>query len=222
MIHAYDEKYLDDAMQNLGEAVDYAVNSCGITMENFFDLFIATGIASQFAAGVPKYVSGMSGTELVYEVIEKSGLDMYMPETQTEYDCSSAYWCGFIIAYYQWYTDMSYEEIFANIPASEIEKLYPTHHEASEDKFVDTVNKIISRKYTTTNLQRLRKNCGLSQRELAEKAEVNLRTLQQYELGTKNINKAAVGTLSSLAKVLSCRIEDLMETISTVIPPKSV
>lgn len=211
MTRAYDEKYLDDAMQNLGEAVDYAVNSCGISMESFFDLFIATGIASQFAAGVPKFVSGMSGTELVYEVIEKSGLDMSMPVSRTEYDCSSAYWCGFIIAYYQWHTGMSFGEIFSNISASEIERLYPTLHEASEEKFVDTVNKIIARKNTTTNLQRLRKNCGLSQRKLAEKAEVNLRTLQQYELGTKSINKAAVGTLSSIAKILGCRIEDLME-----------
>lgn len=211
MTRAYDEKYLDDAMQNLGEAVDYAVNSCGISTGKFFELFVATGIASQFAAGVPKFVSGMSGTELVHEVIEKSGLDMSMPTAQTEYDCSLAYWCGFIIAYYQWYTGMSFEGIFANISASEIEKLYPTLHEASEEKFVDTVNKIIARKNNSTNLQRLRKNCGLSQRELAEKAEVNLRTLQQYELGTKSINKAAVGTLSSLAKVLGCRIEDLME-----------
>lgn len=29
-MNAYDEKYLDDAMKNLGEAFDYAVNSCKI------------------------------------------------------------------------------------------------------------------------------------------------------------------------------------------------
>ena len=211
MIYAYDEKYLDDAMKNLGEAVDYAVNACGIDMGQFFELFIATGIASYFANGVPKYVSGLSGTELVHEVIEKSGMEQPLSSSQTEYDCSSAYWCGWIIAYYQWSTGKNFKEIFANVSTREVEKLYPTLHEASEEKFVDTLNKIIERKSSSTKLQILRKNCGYSQRELAEKAGVNLRTLQQYELKAKDINKAASGTLLALAKVLGCKIEDIME-----------
>lgn len=61
--------------------------------------------------------------------------------------------------------------------------LYSTHHEAAEDKFVDTVNAIIKRKNNPTKLQAQRKRCGYSQRELAEKSGVNIRTLQQYELG---------------------------------------
>ena len=41
MMHAYDEQYLDDAMRNLGEAADYAVNACNMTLQKFFDLFVA-------------------------------------------------------------------------------------------------------------------------------------------------------------------------------------
>ena len=52
---------------------------------------------------------------------------------------------------------------------------------------------------------------GYSQRELAEKVGVNLRTLQQYEIRAKDINKAAGATLLALAKVLGCRMEDLLE-----------
>ena len=40
MMHAYDEQYLDDAMRNLGEAADYAVNACNMTLQKFFDLFV--------------------------------------------------------------------------------------------------------------------------------------------------------------------------------------
>jgi DNA-binding Xre family transcriptional regulator len=40
---------------------------------------------------------------------------------------------------------------------------------------------------------------------------VNLRTIQQYETRSKDINKAAGKTLLSLARALSCRIEDLLE-----------
>ena len=54
-----------------------------------------------------------------------------------------------------------------------------------------------------TKLQELRKNIGYSQRELAEKSGVNLRTLQQYELKAKDINKAAT-TLLALSKTLGC------------------
>ena len=93
----------------------------------------------------------------------------------------------------------------------EIQKLYPTLHEASEKKFADTVNRMIRRKNPTTRLQAQRKICGYSQRVLAKKSGVNLRTLQQYELGAKDINKAAGGSLLALAKTLGCRVEDILE-----------
>ena len=212
-MYAYDEQYLDDAMQNLGEAADYAVNACKISLDKFFDLFIVTGLASQFGNGVPKIISGLSGTELVHEIVTKSGIEQDLPEVQTEYDCSPEYWCGWITAYYQWYTGRAFKDIFKNISAGEIERLYPTLHEAAEEKFVDVVNSIIEKKTATTKLQTLRKNIGYSQKELAEKSGINLRTLQQYEVKAKDINKAAAKTLLALSKTLGCRIEDLIEGI---------
>ena len=211
MIHAYDNQYLDDAMKCLGEAMDYAANSCQVNMDSFLELFIGTGYAEQFAAGVPKYVSGLSGTELVMDVLTKSGMDMDFPQAQIDYDYSPQYWCGWILAYYQWYTGRSFKEIVKHITMQEIEKLYPTLHEASEKKFVDTVNRMIRKKNPPTRLQAQRKISGYSQRELSKKVGVNLRTLQQYEIRAKDINKAAGATLLALAKVLGCRVEDLLE-----------
>ncbi len=211
MTHAYDEKYLNDAMRNLGEAADYAVNACNIPLNTFFELFIATGISSQFETGTPKIISGMSGTELAEDVIRKSGINRCFPDPQTEYDYSPEYWCGYIIAYYQWITKKSFNEIFQKITPAEIELFYPTLHEASDDKFVDVMNSIIDNRKTSTKLQTLRKNCNYSQRELSEKSGINLRTLQQYEVGSKDINKAAGLTLLQLSKALGCKIEDIME-----------
>ena len=210
-MRAYDEQYLNDAMRNLGEATDYAVNACKISLDKFFELFIATGFSTQFGNGVPKIVSGLSGTELVHEIIMKASIEQELPDVQTEYSCSPEYWCGWIVAFYQWHTGRTFKDIFQNVSTKEIEKLYPTLHEASEEKFVDVVNSIIERKKTTTKLQVLRKNIGYSQRELAEKSGVNLRTLQQYELKAKDINKAATSTLFALSKTLGCKIEDLLE-----------
>ncbi len=210
MTPAYDEKYLDDAMRNLGEAFDYAVNACGIEPDRFAELFVASGYADLFGKGNPKIVSGLSGTELVMEVVWKSGLKMDFPEAQVEYDCSPEYWCGWILAYYQWRSGCRFRDILNGLPVSEIYKLYVLH-EASEEKFVGTANEILAKRRDVTKLQKQRKLCGYSQRELAERAGVNLRTLQQYELGTKEMSKAAVSTVMALANVLGCRVDDLTD-----------
>jgi DNA-binding Xre family transcriptional regulator len=84
-------------------------------------------------------------------------------------------------------------------------------HEASEEKFVATVNRIICNKNLPTRLQKRRKDAGLTQKELAGRSGVKLQTIQQYEMRAKNINKAAAETLLQLAQILYCSIEDLLE-----------
>ena len=81
------------------------------------------------------------------------------------------------------------------------------HH----SRAIDALNRTIRRKSLPTRLQRRRKDCGITQRELSEKSGVNLRTIQQYERRSKDINKAAGATLRALSIALSCRIEDLLE-----------
>ena len=211
MLHAYNEVYLNDATKNLGEAFDYAINACKIDIETFMKLFISSGYADLFGKGVPKVIAGLSGTELVMEIVNKAGLIYSFPKPQIEYDYSPEYWCGWILAYYQWKTRRTFKDIEGNLSVIEVLQMYPTLHEASEDKFVDTANAIILRRNKTTRLQRQRKLCGLTQKELAQKAGVKLRTLQQYEMKAKDINKAAVSTILSLASVLGCKIEDLLE-----------
>lgn len=209
-MHAYAEEYLNDAMENLGEAFDYAVNACSLTLDAFLELFLASGCADSFGKGSPKVIAGLSGTELAMELIAKTGKQMDFPEPRISYDCSPEYWCGWILAYYQWATGRTFREIHSHLSMNEIYKLYPTHHEAAEEKFVDTVNAIIQRRHEPTRLQRQRKLCGYSQKQLAEKAGVNLRTLQQYESGAKELAKASVSTVAALARVLGCQIEDIV------------
>ena len=211
MMYAYDEMYLNDATRNLGEAFDYAAMVLNIPMDDFLDMFIVSGIADQFAAGVPKFVSGLSGTELVWEVLSRTGKNIDMPASQTEYDYSPEYWCGWILAFYQWNTGKSFKEIKKYLPMSEIYKLYPTLHEASEEKFVDVANSILEHKNLPTKLQTVRKAIGLSQKELSEKSGVTLRMIQQYEQRAKDINKATASNLFALAQAFGCKAEDLLE-----------
>lgn len=60
-------------------------------------------------------------------------------------------------------------------------------------------------------IQEIRKARGLSQRELAEASGVNVRVLQHYEQGFKDINKAAAETVKALADALGVKMEDLLE-----------
>ena len=61
------------------------------------------------------------------------------------------------------------------------------------------------------NLKRIREETGISQSQLADQCEMSVRTLQHYEQGNKDINKAAAETLYRIAKVLNCKIVDLLE-----------
>lgn len=211
MMYAYDEIYLNDAMRNLGEAFDYSATVLSISMDDFLDMFIISGIAEQFADGVPKFVSGLAGTELVWEVLSRVNRNVDFPSPQTEYNYSPEYWCGWILAFYQWNTKKSFKEIKKYLPMSEIYKLYPTLHEASEEKFIDVANSILERKNLPTKLQTVRKAIGLTQKELSEKSGVTLRMIQQYEQRAKDINKATACNLFALAQVLGCKAEDLLE-----------
>ena len=109
MTRAYDKFFLPIVMKNLGFAVDYAVNECGVSADSFFDFFIASKVAKAIEEGSPVFTCDCSGTEL------------------------------------------------------------------------------------------------------AELEGVNLRTLQQYEIGSKDINKASGRTINSLALALHCNFYDVME-----------
>ena len=73
MTHAYKEFFLDDAMETLGSAVEYAVLSLNIAGQEFLDLFLTSGIAGRFGQGDAMYLSGMSGIELARKVLTVCG-----------------------------------------------------------------------------------------------------------------------------------------------------
>ena len=70
-----------------------------------------------------------------------------------------------------------------------------------------------------TNLQKARTSSGhwITQRQVATAAGMSLRTYQDYEQGTKNINRAAAITVYTLAVTLTnltdhhWTVEDLLE-----------
>ena len=205
---AYNSSYVNSAMSCLGEMLDYGANTCGIDPECLFRLFIGLGYAAAFETGMPKYVVGMSGCELAQRIIDESDLETN-PESDEIYP--DIYWCGWILAYYQWSTSIPFIDIIKHISFDYLHQAYPALHTASEDKAVETFNSIIKKEQRMSRIQAARLNSNYSQSQLAIASDVNLRTLQEYENRRRNINLASGTVLLRLAKALGCNIEDIME-----------
>jgi transcriptional regulator with XRE-family HTH domain len=72
-----------------------------------------------------------------------------------------------------------------------------------------------------SNLQEKRKAAGLSQRQLADRVGMSVRTLQYYEQGALDFNKAAAETAYRLAVALECSVEDLLD-VERILGPDPV
>lgn len=211
MTNAYQEIYVSKAQSVLGDAFDYAINTCGIKGEDFIKMFIVSEISTSMENGEPKYLAGKSGIEIVREIVFETTGKEIKEEPQDRLARSSEYWAGWAIAYYQWWSSRKYADIFKVITFEDLQAMYYTLHEADITKFVDVVDERIKAVYTETNLKRLRTAYGCSQSELAKLSGVSLRSIQMYEQRNKDINNASASTLNAIAKVLGCTIEDLLE-----------
>ncbi len=211
MTHAYREIYLSNAQSVLGDAFDYAINTCQIPGDDFVRLFAASSISRRMENGEPSVLSGKSGIEIAIEVVLETTGKRLDTEPHESIARSAEYWIGWAVAYYQWYSSRRYGDIFKVLTFDSLQKMYYTLHEADITKFVDIAEEIVKEHFKDTNLKRIRTVYGCTQAELAELSGASLRSIQMYEQRRKDINKASVETLYGIAKALGCTIEDLIE-----------
>lgn len=210
MTHAYNPLYLEDAMNNLGSMLDCAVNAVHCDLRVFYEMFLSSGIASMMEMGNPRYVSGLSGVELL-QLVHKKASDKTVPElTYLPLERTPEFWVGWALAYYQWHSGFSYLFIQRNgLDINMVQSLYPTLHEADLTKFVITADAIIQQHSTPrkSTLKIIRKQAGLTQNQLAEISGVKLRMIQAYEQGDQDIRKAEAQTVLALSHALACAPE---------------
>ena len=213
MTNAYSELYLDDAMNNLGDMVEFAVCDLSLDPDEFFGWFISSGIASKFEKGNPKYITGMSGIELAEAVLDETNVSYEKREPSYVEFKGREYWAGWILAYYQWATGKRFEDIVkGGLTLSTVFSMYILH-EADESKFVSAANEIIARNRANrkSKLSEIRKARGFTQQQLSEASGVTLRMIQLYEQKRNDISKAQVTVVINLAKALGCEVEDLID-----------
>lgn len=213
MMNAYNKLYLEKAQVALGSMLDYAVYDLKYDAERFWALFISSGYADRFGSGDCALTVGKSGIELARMTMEAASGETVTAKPQYTADRSPEFWAGWALAYYQWFSGLSFREIQNAVSIKEVIALYSPYHEMDIRQFCDKMTGLYKERQPETNLKRLRKTLGITQKELAEQSGVPLRTLQQYEQRQKDINKAQAEYLIALSKILNCPPEALIEKI---------
>lgn len=207
MIRAYDKNYLAKAQNNMASMLDFAVYNLKEDLTSFYKKFLQSRISKQFERGESAVIAGKSGVELALEVIGNEKLaSKYHPAANR----TPEYWCGWALAYFQWFTNLSFWEINSFIPVAEVLAFYSPYHEMDISKFCDKMIELYNNRKKYANLKKFRLAAGFSQSELAEISGVPVRTIQQYEQNQKNINVAKAETVVKLAKSLNTTVERLM------------
>ena len=211
MTQGLDKRFLEKVMINLGEAFAYAKQDYDLSLDTFMSYLIVSGYAKEIEEGNPSIVFGQSGYEWVHNVFRLLNINVDIKMPAFDYRRLESFWCGYVLMYYQSQSGYSFSAIQKRISIEDICSMYYPLHESSEDKFVDVMNGIMKGYGVVTKLQAKRKMLGLSQSQLAKRADVNLRTLQEYEIGQKDINKASSETVYRLALALNCEVKDILE-----------
>lgn len=210
-MRAYLSDYVPYAQRILGDMLDFAVNTCDMDIDEYFELFTVSSVSTQFQNGNPTYIAGKTGCELVREVIADAGMEPLSVEDEMYLDKSPEYWAGWALAYYQWYTCRTFIKIHKAVSLKQIVSMYSIYHEMDITHFIDTMNELWDNYYKETNLKRLRKLAGLSQRELSDLSGVPLRQIQLFEQRQRDINHTKAIDVVKFARVLSCKTEDLLQ-----------
>ncbi len=208
---AYDEMYLPLAQRVMGDMYDFAVNTVGMTLPAFHEMFIMSGMSRQIEIGNPTYVAGKNGCEVAREVIQTCSDIPVDTEDVMYVDKSREYWIGWALAYYQWISGRSFNAIDECVGIDKLYGMYDTLHEADISLFVEIMDEKFKNDRKESMLKRLRVYAGLSQRTLSENSGVPIRQIQLFEQGQRDINKTQGTTLYQLSTALGCSMEMLLQ-----------
>lgn len=211
MISAYDEVYLGTARVTLGTMLDHAVNELGMELESFWRDFLDSGLADRFGRGDYQLITGRSGVELAYDVLERiEGAPVRPVPYQAVSSRSPEYWAGWALAYYQWKSVSTFRQITDKVLIRDIVGLYHPYHEMDISQFCDRMDQLCGLQ-EDSRLKQRRCLVSLSQSELSALAQIPLRTLQKYEQKERLLSQASFETVFRLAQVLQCDPLDLVE-----------
>lgn len=209
MIRAYDKIYLNGAMNRLGDMLEYASLDLGFDPDAFFKIFLDSTVARRFEVGDVSIISGRSGPEIANIVLKETDFKYCDVEPTWREDKSDIYWSGWILAYFEWYTNIPFRVLWRNITIRKLRKVYPTLHEAGITKITAELKSMLKgiRKNKISDIRKIR---GWTQRQLANMSGMSVSQLQRLESGERKVENLTLKTAVSLASALGVRVEEIM------------
>lgn len=123
MFFPYPERFIPNAMCNLGEMYGYAVHTLKYDIDEFQKIFLESGVAAKFEVGNIEVIVGMSGYELAYYVLWETELpSTNLPLTPISHSTRS-YFAGSSVAQLQRLSGRTFENIHSYLPMSKIENM---------------------------------------------------------------------------------------------------
>ena len=196
----YNEMYLNRIRELSALIFEICLYDLNMEDIDFIDKVINSSIINNLS-NADVDIIGRSSIELIYELLN-------IKINKNNYLYKDEYWIGFNIAYLSWYYNKSFKEVLSEVNLNEFRKLYITYHEMDERHLKDYLS---TRLGVKSKLKEMRLKRRLSQSQLAYLSNVNVRNIKTYEQNENDINKAQVNILLSLARVLNCSIEDILD-----------
>lgn len=196
----YNEMYLNRIRELSALIFEICLYDLNMEDIDFIDKVINSSIINDLS-NADVDIIGRSSIELIYELLN-------IKINKNNYLYKDEYWIGFNIAYLSWYYNKSFKEVLSEVNLNEFRKLYITYHEMDERHLKDYLS---TRLGVKSKLKEMRLKRRLSQSQLAYLSNVNVRNIKTYEQNENDINKAQVNILLSLARVLNCSIEDILD-----------
>ncbi len=118
-----------------------------MTLKSFSTLFLQTNIPEYIEIGYTTYIAGKDGVdfclEIEREVFHVDTRNRPLPQN-TDF-CTTAtqdYWVGYMIALYQWHSNLTFQEIFNKVSVKDFYDYYWRYHQEDETKFLQELDSI--------------------------------------------------------------------------------
>lgn len=157
VIPSYREFYLPYAQEVLGSAFEEASLNPEIGLSAFYVSFLASDYSRYFARGFPSVVMGNSGREFCWKVMR---MTTQAAERKEGSGKLPEYWAGWALAYFQWWSSCSFQEIASRVPLKAILALYGPYHEMDVQQFCDKMAQLMSPDPHLTPLAIFRRHHG--------------------------------------------------------------
>lgn len=193
--------YTTSVQRLFARIFDFACFELGYDVEEFGKIFLESEVVQKLEDNDYGFMLGHSGFEMVNMILGKE----YEPSYS--FERSTFYWLGYVLGYVWINSNYTLKQIINVISFSDLQHMYFPYHEMDISK---TYEYIIDQIIKNNSIKKLRNNLNMSQSQLSLLSQIPLKTIQKYEQGELNIQKASFENVLKLSKALKCNPENLI------------